>query len=130
VSRVALVGELDVRGLLATAAAVVLDFEGDFVAFVEGGYAAPLERRSMHKYVLATIFRLNEAESACMIEEFHCAIDTRHGGKSFPVKLNINGPQVPRGDLRRLEMSGKVVLLWRDSHLPSSKSAPKALGAR
>jgi hypothetical protein len=34
-----LVGELHVRGLLAAAAAVVLDLEGDLVALVEGGHA-------------------------------------------------------------------------------------------
>src|SRR4029453_2010735 len=74
-----LVGELHVRGLLAAAAAVVLDLEGDLVALVEGGHAGPLESGGVYEYVLAAVFGLNEAEAARMIEEFHCAVDTSHG---------------------------------------------------
>src|SRR5262245_39899008 len=74
-----LVGELHVRSLLAAAAAVVLDLEGDLVALVEGGHAGPLESGSVYEDVLAAVFGLNEAEAARMIEEFHCAVHTSHG---------------------------------------------------
>src|SRR6516164_5157736 len=126
-----LVGELDVGGLLAAAAAVILDLEGDLVALVEGWHAAPLESGRVHEDVLAAVVGLNEAEAARMIEEFHCAIDTSHREFPFPLKLQKRAIGPRKGVLRRLEMSGKGrALLRRDSHLPSSKSAPKALGAR
>src|SRR6185295_5484870 len=84
--------ELDVGGLLAAAAAIVLDLKRYFVAFVEGGHAAPLESGSMYEHVLAAVLGLNEAKAARMIEEFHCAVDTSHRGNSFPVEVNTNGP--------------------------------------
>src|SRR5262245_51553993 len=107
-SRGSLVGELHVRGLLAAAAAVVLDLEGDLVALVEGGHAGPLKSGSVYEDVLAAVFGLNEAEAARMIEEFHCAVDTSHGEFPFPLKFKHERARGPRkGILRRLEMSGK-----------------------
>ena len=62
-SRVAL-GELDVGGLLAAAATVIL--------------------------------RLDEAEAARMIEEFHSAVDTSHWEFPFPLKVKHKRAIGPR----------------------------------
>jgi len=92
-------GELDVRSLLAAAAAIVLDFKGDLVALVERRYTGTLESRGVHEHVLAAVFGLNEAEAARMIEELHCAIDTSHVGNSFPVRVSNNGPRTQKSPL-------------------------------
>jgi hypothetical protein len=84
--------ELDVGSLLAAAATIVLDLERDLVAFVKRRHAGTLESRGVYEHVLAAVFRLDKAEAARMIEELHCAIDTSHGGNSFPVRVSNNGP--------------------------------------
>src|SRR5262245_12720179 len=84
--------ELDVRGLLAAAATIVLDLERDLVALVERRHAGTLESRGVYEHVLAAVFGLDKAEAARMIEELHSAIDTSHGGNSFPVRVSNNGP--------------------------------------
>src|SRR5271169_735776 len=81
--RVLRLGELDVRSLFAASTTIVLDLEGDLVAFVESRYAGTLESRGVYEHVLAAVFWLDKAEAARMIEELHCAIDTSHGGNSF-----------------------------------------------
>src|SRR5262249_12639714 len=86
-------GELDVCSLLATAATIVLDLEGDLVALVKRRYAGTLESGGVYEHVLAAVFGLNEAEAARMIEELHSAIDTSHRGNSFPVRVSHNGPR-------------------------------------
>jgi ABC-type multidrug transport system fused ATPase/permease subunit len=122
-------GELNVGGLLAAAAAIVLDFEGDLVALVEGRHAAPLESGGVYEDVLAAVLRLNEAEAARMIEEFHCAVNTSHREFPFPLKFHAIGPGAPKGVLRRLEISGKVVvLLGRDSHFAVVQVRAQSLG--
>jgi hypothetical protein len=54
-------GFLDLSGLLAAALAVVLDHEGDLVAFVERRDACDLECGGMDEDVLASVLRLDEA---------------------------------------------------------------------
>src|SRR5581483_6076387 len=98
----ALACKLDVGGLLAAAAAIILDLEGDLVALIEDRNAGPLQSGGVHEDVLAAVFGLNKAEAARMIEEFHGAVHTSHGGIPFPLKLTQTGHRAPNGDLRRL----------------------------
>lgn len=99
-------GELHVRSLLAAPALVVLDLEGDLVALVQRRNAGALERGGMDEYVLVTALRRDKAEAARMIEEFHCAIDTRHWD-SFPVDNFHIAVRSPRGRPASSNCSGK-----------------------
>ncbi len=56
-------GELDLGGLLTAALAVVLEHEGDLVAFVEPVDACPLQRARVKEDVLGAVLRLHEAVS-------------------------------------------------------------------
>src|SRR5688572_4043030 len=92
-------GELNVGCLLAAAATIILDLEGDFIALIEGGHARALKRRNVYEDILAAILRLNEAEAAGVIEEFHGAVDTSHYWDPFPnSSFQITGPG-PKGPL-------------------------------
>src|SRR5262245_35795730 len=60
-----------------------------------------------------------------MIEEFHCAVDTSHGGIPFPLKLNTNGPEAPeRGSFGVLRCQERVVL-FRGAIVTCRRPSPR-----
>src|SRR5581483_7232012 len=71
-------GLFDLRGLLAAAAAVILEHKGDLVALVEGADARPLERAGMDEHVLGAVLGRDEAEALGAVEELDCSGDS-HG---------------------------------------------------
>src|SRR5262245_29180316 len=78
-------GFLDLSGLLAAALAVVLDHEGDLVAFVEGEDAGRFERSGMDENVLVAVLRLDEAIALGSVEELDSTCST-HVGIPFPAR--------------------------------------------
>ena len=71
-------GQLDLGGLLAATAAIVLNHEGDLVALVEAVDASALERAHVKEHVLRAIGRLNEAKALSELEELNSAGNTIH----------------------------------------------------
>src|SRR5690606_36713680 len=79
-------GELDLAGLLAATAAVVLEHETDPVALVEGADACALEGGGVYEHVIAALLRLDEAEALGRVEEFHGACHSHWVVPSSPSK--------------------------------------------
>src|SRR5688572_17217483 len=72
-------GFLDLSGLLAAAAPVVLEHEADLVALVERPHPCRFECGRMDKHVLAAALLLDEAEAFCSVEELHSACNAHAG---------------------------------------------------
>src|SRR3990172_5975553 len=101
-SRSAASEELDLPGLLSAALAVVLEHEGDLVAFVEGVDAGALEGGGVNEHVLAAVLGRDEAVAFGAVVEFHGSRDAVHVG---PSQMGVVGSQSadgtpPPGDLR------------------------------
>ena len=78
-------GLLQLARLLAAAAPIVLEDEGDPIAFIELADAGGFQRRGVDEYILATRLRRDEAVAFCRVEEFHGSSNA-HVGRSFPGK--------------------------------------------
>jgi hypothetical protein len=80
-------GFLDLPGLFTAALSVILDHEGDLVAFVERPDTRRLEGSRMDEDVLRTVLRCDEAEALSAVEELDCSRDS-HGEKPFPLRVS------------------------------------------
>src|SRR5262249_2375568 len=78
-------GLLQLACLLATAAPIVLEDEGDPIALVKRADASRFQRRGVDEYILATRFRCDEAVAFCRVKEFHGS-GNAHVERSFPGK--------------------------------------------
>ena len=105
-------GQLDLGGLLAATAAIVLNHEGDLVALVEAVDASALERAHVKKHVLRAIGRLNEAKALGEVEELHGASDTIHKC-IFPTGALTKPIAARHAIARSLSDLGKANGRWR-----------------
>src|SRR5437868_10674727 len=65
-------GDLEIaRGCLAAFALKVVTHA---LAFIEARDTGALQGRDVHKHILRTVFRLNEAEALLCVEPFYCAV--------------------------------------------------------
>jgi hypothetical protein len=63
--------KLQLAGLLAAAAAIILEHKGDPIPFAEAADTSPLQRRYVHEHVVTASIGLNEAEALGRVEKFH-----------------------------------------------------------
>jgi hypothetical protein len=68
-----LLGRCQILGRGLARLAVGDRFELDLLAFSERAHIGAFNRADMDEYVLASVFRLNEAESLLGVEEFNCS---------------------------------------------------------
>ena len=79
---------LNLSSLLAAALPVVLEYEGDFVALVQGTQPCGLESRGVDEDILGTIFGGDEPKTFCAVEELNRAGNS-HNEKPFPVCVEL-----------------------------------------
>ena len=85
---------LDLTGLLAATAPIILEHKGHPVSLVQGADAGLFERRRVDEDVLAAVLRLDEAVTLGRVEKFHRTSDA-HVGIPFP-KESVDRPVVFR----------------------------------
>jgi hypothetical protein len=89
------------RALAAVTANLYI--ECHFLIVFQGGHPRFLERGVMHKHILATYVRCDEAEALLGVEPFHCAI----GHVSLPYLTAAL-------DMRQLGCVQQCLALWAD----------------